>query len=89
VADVAIDNGVPVGDALVTIPGIEERVSASASVLNLAVMHEITSGTAMALAERGAPPVVFASPHLAGHERSKERYLQSLAEYRRRVWGTR
>lgn len=89
VADIAIDNGVPVGDALVTVPGIDERVSACASILNLAVMHEITSGTAMALSERGQPPVVFASPHLAGHERSRERYEQSLAEYRRRVWGQR
>jgi uncharacterized phosphosugar-binding protein len=89
VADVAIDNGVPVGDAIVTIPGIDERVSASASILNLAVMNEITSGTAQRLAERGQPPIVFASPHLAGHDRSKARYEQSLAEYRRRVWGER
>jgi uncharacterized phosphosugar-binding protein len=89
VADVAIDNGVPVGDALVSVPGIDERVSASASILNLAVMHEITSGTAAELVQRGKPPVVFASPHLAGHEHSRSRYEQSLAEFRRRVWGSR
>jgi uncharacterized phosphosugar-binding protein len=89
VADIAIDNGVPVGDALVVVPGIDEKVSACASILNLAVMHEITSGTAMALSERGQPPVVFASPHLAGQEHSKARYEQSLSEYRRRVWGQR
>jgi uncharacterized phosphosugar-binding protein len=89
VADVAIDNGVPVGDALVTVPGLEERVAPSASILNLTVMDEITAATALLLAERGTPPVVFASPHLQGAERSRERLDESLREFRRRVWGER
>lgn len=89
VADVVIDNGVPVGDALVEVPGLDERVAPSASILNLAVMDSITAATAHDLVHRGTPPVVFASPHLAGHERSRERMDESLRDYRRRVWGER
>lgn len=88
-ATVAIDNGVPVGDALVSIDGLAERVAPSASILNLAVMDEVTVATAQALVDRGSPPVVFASPHLAGGEAAERRMAESLDLFRRRVWGER
>jgi len=89
IADIAIDNGVPVGDALVDVTGVAERVAPSASILNLAVMDEIAVATAESLVRRGSPPIVFASPHLAGEAASRERMDASLADFRRRVWGER
>jgi uncharacterized phosphosugar-binding protein len=86
-ATVVIDNGVPVGDALVAVDGVAERVAPSASILNLAVMDEITVATAQALADRGTPPIVFSSPHLAGGEVAEQRMLESLSLFRTRVWG--
>lgn len=85
VADVVVFNMVPVGDALVEVPGLDERVGASASVLNLAVMDAITAGTASALVERGVQPLVFSSPHLVGQKRSQARLDECIAAYLERV----
>lgn len=85
VADVVVFNEVPVGDALVMVPGLDEKVGASASVLNLSVMDAITAGTAAALVELGEQPLVFSSPHLVGHERSQERFDECIAAYEERV----
>lgn len=84
-ADIVIDNQVPVGDALVDVEGLRERVGASASVLNLAVMDAITAGTAAAMVHNGTEPLVFASPHLVGHERSQERFDTCIAAYEQRI----
>jgi uncharacterized phosphosugar-binding protein len=88
-ATVAIDNGVPVGDAVVDVDGVAERVAPSASILNLAVMDEIAVCTAEELVRRCVAPIVFSSPHLAGAEASEARMKESLDDHRRRVWGTR
>lgn len=85
VADIAIDNHVPVGDALIDCDGLDQRVGASASILNLAVMDAITAGTAQGLLDRGVEPLVFSSPHLAGAANSEARMTQCLEEYDRRV----
>lgn len=85
VADYVVFNQVPVGDALVEIDGLDERVGASASVLNLSVMDAITAGTASSLVARGVKPFVFSSPHLVGHERSQARFDECLAAYERLV----
>lgn len=89
VADLVIDNHVPAGDAIVDLEGLTERVGPSASILNLAVMNSIAAATAQALLERGEEPMVFASPHLVGEERSRERFDSCLAEFQTRVWGGR
>ena len=85
VADVVVFNEVPVGDALVAVPGLDEKVGASASILNLTVMDAITAGTAATLVELGEKPLVFSSPHLVGHERSQERFDECIAAYEERV----
>ena len=85
IADLTIDNQVPVGDALVELDGLDERVGASASVLNLAVMDAITAGTASTLLQLGGRPLVFASPHLVGHERGQQRFDECIAAYEQLV----
>ena len=89
IADVALDNLVPVGDALITLDGLAEPVGPCSSVLSLALMDAITVATAAALLRRGVEPLAFVSPHLAGDDRSAERLEQCLVEYRKRVYGTR
>ncbi|MBW3560946.1 MAG: sugar isomerase domain-containing protein [Actinobacteria bacterium] len=85
IADLVIDNHVPVGDALVELEGLGERVGASASVLNIAVMNAITAGTTEQLLEHGVEPYVFASPHLVGEEEGARRYRECLDAYERHV----
>lgn len=84
-ADLVIDNHAPVGDALVEIDGLGERVGASSSVLNLAIMDAITSGTAEQLAARGVTPYVFASPHLVGDDQAAARFQECIDAFERHV----
>lgn len=85
VADLLIDNHVPVGDALVEIDGLDERVAASASILNLAAIDAVTAATAGHLVALGVTPYVFPSPHLVGQEASAARYRECLDAYERHV----
>jgi uncharacterized phosphosugar-binding protein len=84
-ADTVIDNGVPVGDALVHLPGLKEPVGPSSSVLSLSVINAIAVETAAKLLERGVDPMVFSTTHLAG-EGAKARYDDCVASYRDRLW---
>lgn len=85
VADLVIDNHVPVGDALVELEGLAEPVAACASILNIAVIDAVTAATAGHLLQLGETPYVFASPHLVGHDDGAARYQECLAAYERQV----
>lgn len=89
VADIVIDNHVPVGDALIELDGLDERVGPCASILNLAVMDSITVETARSLLALGQEPMVFASPHLVGCDAADRRFDACLEEFRTRVWRSR
>jgi uncharacterized phosphosugar-binding protein len=65
-ADIVIDTGAPVEDAIVAIEGWSRPVSGSSTVLAMMMMHELVSRTAQKLADRGVELPVFASPTIAG-----------------------
>jgi uncharacterized phosphosugar-binding protein len=65
-ADIVIDTGSPVEDAIVKIEGWSRPVSGSSTVLAMMMMHELVSRTAQKLAEKGIELPVFASPTIAG-----------------------
>jgi uncharacterized phosphosugar-binding protein len=58
VADVVIDTGAPLGDAVVIVEGLDEPVSAVSTVLVVAVVQAIVAETAAILVARGQPPHV-------------------------------
>ena len=62
VADVVIDTGAPVEDAIVPIEGWSRPVSGSSTVLAMILTHELIARTAVALAARGVELPTFASP---------------------------
>lgn len=66
VADIVIDTGAPVEDAIVPIKGWSRPVSGSSTVLAMIMMHELIAQTAQKLADRGIELPVFASPTIAG-----------------------
>jgi uncharacterized phosphosugar-binding protein len=66
VADVVIDTGAPVEDALVPIDGWSRPVAGSSTVLAMSLTHELIARTAAALAERGIELPTFASPTVPG-----------------------
>lgn len=65
-ADIVVDTGSPVEDAIVDIKGWSRPVSGSSTVLAMIMMHELVSRTAQKLADKGIELPVFASPTIAG-----------------------
>ena len=85
IADVVIDNGTPVGDALVTIDGLEDPVGPGSTIGAAAVTNAIKCAVAEKLVVRGVPLHVLTSSALIGSEAASARFDQSYDEYRRRV----
>ncbi len=65
-ADIVIDTGAPIEDAIVDIKGWSRPVSGSSTVLAMIMMHELIARSAQKLADRGIELPVFASPTIAG-----------------------
>jgi len=66
VADVLIDTGAPVEDAIVPIEGWSRPVSGSSTVLAMVLTHELIARTAAALSARGVELPTFSSPTIPG-----------------------
>jgi uncharacterized phosphosugar-binding protein len=66
IADLVIDTGAPVEDAIVPVEGWSRPVSGSSTVLAMALTHELIARTATALAGRGIELPTFASPTVPG-----------------------
>lgn len=66
VADVMLDTGAPVEDAIVPIDGWSRPVSGSSTVLAMVLTHELIARTAAALSARGVELPTFSSPTIPG-----------------------
>jgi uncharacterized phosphosugar-binding protein len=85
VADLVIDLGTPVGDALITLDGLGAPVGPSSSVAAVAVVNEIKVQTAELLVERGVMPPVLTAAAVAGPERSAALFDAAYGEHARRA----
>ena len=65
-ADIVIDTGAPIEDAIVPIEGWSRPVAGSSTVLAMMMMHELLARTAQKLSEKSMELPVFASPTIAG-----------------------
>jgi uncharacterized phosphosugar-binding protein len=80
-ADIVIDIGGDVGDAVLDIPGLDERFGPTSGVVLVALAWAVLAGAAERLAGAGRPPIVYRSVQLPGgeglfHER-RARYERS------------
>jgi uncharacterized phosphosugar-binding protein len=66
VADVLVDTGAPVEDAIVPVEGWSRPVAGSSTVLAMVLTHELIARTAVVLAGRGIELPTFASPTVPG-----------------------
>lgn len=64
IADIAIDNCVPPGDALISIEGIASMTGASSTVAGSAIIHSIVIEALGRLSARGISPPVLPSANL-------------------------
>ncbi len=66
VVDVAIDNHVPRGDAILEIEGIEVKVSPVSTILNSFIVNSIVAGVVEKMVSKNIKPPIWISAHLPG-----------------------
>jgi uncharacterized phosphosugar-binding protein len=83
-ADVAIDNCTPAGDAMIEIVGLDDPVGPGSTIGFAAVANAIKTRTAELLVQSGMPPLVLSSSVIIG-EASIQRFDDCYDEQSRRV----
>lgn len=82
--DIAIDCKVPIGDAVVQIPGFDESVGAISTFANGFAMNCLAMRTIAKLVERGITPPVWRSANAPGGDAANARFID---KFRNRVRG--
>jgi uncharacterized phosphosugar-binding protein len=77
--DVTIDNRGVVGDASIAVPGVENRVAPTSTVVGAAIVNALVAETVERLVERGMVPEVFSSSNVAGGDAVNEGHLRAEA----------
>ena len=81
-ADVCIDDFNPVGDAVVTVPGLETPIAPVSNIIDFYIAHLLEIATVEACIEKGITPPVWSSANTPGGDEKNAAYL---AKYRPRV----
>jgi uncharacterized phosphosugar-binding protein len=84
IADIAIDNCTPAGDAMVSIDGLDDPVGPGSTIGFAAIVNAIKSQTAENLVALAAPPLVLSSSIFLG-DASAQRFDDCYDEQSRRV----
>jgi uncharacterized phosphosugar-binding protein len=84
-ADLVLDTGAPVGDAMVSVPGLDTRVSPGSSIGGCMLINCIKAEVAARLAAAGQPPLVLSAPAVVGPKRSAELFEAAYDEHARRL----
>jgi uncharacterized phosphosugar-binding protein len=74
-ADLVLDNRAPIGDALIELPGLPQRVGPSSTVTGAAILNAIVVRVAELLMARTGDPPVFMSANLDGGDAFNQRWL--------------
>jgi uncharacterized phosphosugar-binding protein len=82
-ADVAIDNCVPAGDALIDIVGLKSRTAAASTVAGAAIAHSIVIEAISELLGQGSPLTILPSANVTGT--TVETLRDVLTPYRDRI----
>jgi uncharacterized phosphosugar-binding protein len=64
VSDIAIDNCVPLEDALVSVEGVQERFAAGSTVAAVSIAMALVAETGVRLVKSGIKPPTFVSPNV-------------------------
>ncbi|NLG96920.1 MAG: SIS domain-containing protein [Chloroflexi bacterium] len=75
VADLVLDNRAPVGDALVEIPGTQQKAAPSSTVTGAAMLNAVVARAACLLQERTGDAPIFMSANLDGGDEHNKRWL--------------
>lgn len=84
-ANVVLDTGAPVGDAMVTIPGLDTPVSPGSTVGGAMIINCLKAEVARRLTEAGSPPKVLSAASVVGKERAVELFESAYDEHAHRL----
>lgn len=84
-ADLVLDTGAPVGDAMVKIDGLDTPVSPGSTVGGCLVVNAIKAELAARLTAAGQPPKVLSAGATVGKERAVELFEAAYDEHARRL----
>ena len=84
-ADIVLDTGAPVGDAMVKIEGLETPVAPGSTVGGCLVVNAIKAEVADRLVKAGQTPKVLTAGVLLGAERATELFEAAYDEHARRL----
>lgn len=84
-SDLALDTGAPVGDSMISIPGLDTPVSPGSTLGGVVIINSIKAEVARLLTEAGQPPRVLVAANLIGKERATELFEQAYDEHAHRM----
>ncbi|GAB4534721.1 MAG: sugar isomerase domain-containing protein [Anaerolineae bacterium] len=82
VADLFIDSKVPIGEALVSIEGCDQKVAPASTITNAFILHSIVIAAVAHMVSEGVKPPVWKSANAPGGDEANRQYL---AEYSGRI----
>ncbi len=84
-ANLTLDTGAPVGDAMVRIEGLDTPVAPGSTVGGCLLVNSIKAETAARLTAAGQPPRVLTAAAVCGAERATELFESAYDEHARRL----
>jgi len=86
-ADLVLDTGAPLGDAMVTIKGLATPVAPGSTVGGCLVVNSIKAEVAERLTRAGSPPTVLTASVVAGPAEAERLFEAAYDEHSRRLAG--
>lgn len=84
-ADLVLDTGAPIGDAMVRVPGLDTPVAPGSTVGGCMLINSLKAEVAARLTAAGSPPKVLTASAIAGKERATELFEAAYDEHARRL----
>ena len=84
-ADLILDTGAPVGDAMVTVPGLDTPVAPGSTVGGAVLINCLKAETARLLTDAGRPPKVLSASVVVGADRAVSLFEAAYDEHAHRL----
>ncbi|GAA4433249.1 SIS domain-containing protein [Ravibacter arvi] len=84
-ADLVLDTGAPVGDAMIDVPGLDTPVAPGSTVGGAVIVNSIKAEVAQLLTNAGRPPKVLSAANKVGAQRATEIFESAYDEHAHRL----
>jgi uncharacterized phosphosugar-binding protein len=80
-ADLILDTGAPVGDAMIWVHGMESPVAPGSTIGGVAIVNCIKAELAQLLTDKGKPPIALVAGNIAGKEKATAIFESAYDEH--------